>query len=207
MTSTRDRLLTEGMRLFGEKGYAATSVAQIEAAAGLSPGSGSLYKHFRSKEELLETGLDRLLSSTDRALPQPPGPSSDPPGPSDPLTALARAGLRRMEQDRDLNRLVFRGLGEFPRLLQRFGSGEIGRIHEAATALLTDQAGPEHQEQDWEAITLVLQGAVAHYWLLTDVFGEHPTGVDEERLVAGVAALAGALLRSVGDDDGPSATQ
>ncbi|MBX9639139.1 MAG: TetR family transcriptional regulator, partial [Mycobacteriaceae bacterium] len=29
--STRDRLVTEAMRLFGEQGYSATSVAQIEA--------------------------------------------------------------------------------------------------------------------------------------------------------------------------------
>ena len=54
VTSTRDALLTEDMRLFGEKGYAATSVAQIEQAAGLSPGSGSLYNHFRSKEVFVE---------------------------------------------------------------------------------------------------------------------------------------------------------
>jgi hypothetical protein len=35
------------MRLFGEQGYAATTVVEIEAAAGLSPGSGSLDRHFR----------------------------------------------------------------------------------------------------------------------------------------------------------------
>ncbi|MGH9208726.1 MAG: TetR/AcrR family transcriptional regulator, partial [Acidimicrobiales bacterium] len=42
-TPTRERLVTEAMRLFGEQGYKATSVAQIEAAAGLAPGSGALY--------------------------------------------------------------------------------------------------------------------------------------------------------------------
>jgi AcrR family transcriptional regulator len=58
---TRERLVTEAMRLFGEQGYQGTSVAQIEAAAGLAPGSGALYHHFRSKEELLEAGIDRQL--------------------------------------------------------------------------------------------------------------------------------------------------
>lgn len=38
--STRERILTEAMRLFGEKGYEATTIAEIEAAAGLTPGSG-----------------------------------------------------------------------------------------------------------------------------------------------------------------------
>ncbi|GFG72815.1 TetR/AcrR family transcriptional regulator [Mycobacterium botniense] len=60
-TSTRERLVTEAMRLFGEQGYTATSVAQIEAAAGLAPGSGALYHHFTSKEALLDAGIDRQL--------------------------------------------------------------------------------------------------------------------------------------------------
>lgn len=59
--STKERLVAEAMRLFGEQGYKATSVAQIEKAAGLTPGSGGLYHHFRSKEALLEAGIDRQL--------------------------------------------------------------------------------------------------------------------------------------------------
>ncbi|MBS4727224.1 TetR/AcrR family transcriptional regulator [Mycobacterium sp. SM1] len=59
--STRERLVTEAMRLFSERGYQATSVAEIEAAAGLAPGSGALYHHFKSKQELLEAGIDRQL--------------------------------------------------------------------------------------------------------------------------------------------------
>ena len=58
---TRERIVTEAMRLFSAKGFEATSVSQIEAAAGLSPGSGALYRHFASKEALLDAGIDRQL--------------------------------------------------------------------------------------------------------------------------------------------------
>jgi AcrR family transcriptional regulator len=58
---TRERLVTEAMRLFSAKGYEATSVSQIEAAAGLSAGSGALYNHFESKKALLHAGIDRQL--------------------------------------------------------------------------------------------------------------------------------------------------
>jgi AcrR family transcriptional regulator len=58
---TRERLVTEAMRLFSAKGYEATSVSQIEAAAGLAAGSGALYHHFKSKEALLTAGIDRQL--------------------------------------------------------------------------------------------------------------------------------------------------
>ena len=58
---TKERLVTEAMRLFSAKGYEATSVSQIEAAAGLAAGSGALYHHFKSKEALLDAGIDRQL--------------------------------------------------------------------------------------------------------------------------------------------------
>jgi AcrR family transcriptional regulator len=58
---TRERLLTEAMRLFSDKGFEATSVSQIEAAAGLAAGSGALYRHFKSKDALLDAGIDRQL--------------------------------------------------------------------------------------------------------------------------------------------------
>ncbi|GAB1812190.1 TetR/AcrR family transcriptional regulator [Mycobacterium sp. MUNTM1] len=58
---TRERLVIEAMRLFSAKGFEATSVSQIEAAAGLAPGSGALYRHFRSKDALLDAGIDRQL--------------------------------------------------------------------------------------------------------------------------------------------------
>ena len=49
------------MRLFSQQGYRATSVKQIEQAAGLVPGCGALYNHFRSKQELLAAVIDRQL--------------------------------------------------------------------------------------------------------------------------------------------------
>jgi len=60
-TSTKDRLVTEAMRLFSEQGYRATSISQIEKAAGLVPGCGALYNHFKTKDALLTAGIDRQL--------------------------------------------------------------------------------------------------------------------------------------------------
>lgn len=60
-TSTKERLVSEAMRLFSQHGYRATSITQIEKAAGLVPGCGALYNHFKSKEALLAAGIDRQL--------------------------------------------------------------------------------------------------------------------------------------------------
>lgn len=61
-TPTRDRLLDEAMRLFAERGYDATSAAEIERSAGLTPGAGGLFHHFRNKEAVLAAGIERQLA-------------------------------------------------------------------------------------------------------------------------------------------------
>src|ERR1700733_342994 len=49
--STADRLVFAAMRLFAEKGYGSTSVADILREAGAN--SGSLYHAFPTKQDLL----------------------------------------------------------------------------------------------------------------------------------------------------------
>lgn len=203
VVTRRERLLVEGMRLFGERGYAATSVAQIEEAAGLSPGSGSMYKHFRSKRELLEAGLDELLCTGDLRLPSV---AREPAGAADPadavaiLEAAARAGFARMEEDRDLSRVLFRDLDAFPDLLERFGREEIARIQQGTATFLAGLAETTGNAEpvDWAAIAAILQAAVAHYWLLEDRFGAHPTGVPRARFVNALAGLAAAAVTPSG---------
>lgn len=50
--SARGRLLKEAARLFRDKGYERTTVRDLAAAVGIQ--SGSLFHHFRSKEEILK---------------------------------------------------------------------------------------------------------------------------------------------------------
>jgi AcrR family transcriptional regulator len=52
MNETREKLLDEAEFLFGENGYAATSLRQIIAKAEVN--LASIHYHFGSKEELLE---------------------------------------------------------------------------------------------------------------------------------------------------------
>jgi AcrR family transcriptional regulator len=52
--NTRDRIKGAALPLFAERGFAATSIAAIESAAGLAPRAGAFYRHFPSKEALFE---------------------------------------------------------------------------------------------------------------------------------------------------------
>ena len=49
---TKHRILLEALRLFSQRGYDAVSVEQIAAAVGIK--APSLYKHYRSKQDIFD---------------------------------------------------------------------------------------------------------------------------------------------------------
>ena len=67
--STRDRLILAAMRLFWEKGYNTTSVADIVREAGAH--SGSLYHFFPTKQDLLVAVLEQYHAGIGPMLLEP----------------------------------------------------------------------------------------------------------------------------------------
>jgi AcrR family transcriptional regulator len=81
--ATRERLLTAARRLFGERGYEATSIESVLEASGVA--RGALYHHFESKAELFDAVLaDVLVEIAERS-------AAAAAGSEDPLEGL-RAG-------------------------------------------------------------------------------------------------------------------
>jgi AcrR family transcriptional regulator len=157
------------MELFGRHGYHATTVAQIEAAGGLSAGAGGLYRHFKSKRALLEEGLRRQAEAGRPLLAYLDDPRLAELSRRDRFLAVARAGLRRLGEERDVNRLLLRDLAAFPDLLDR------------VTEWLRREF-PEHP--DPAALSAVVLAAVSHYWIFDDIFdGRHPHEVGADRFL------------------------
>jgi AcrR family transcriptional regulator len=174
------------MELFGRQGYHATTIAQIEAAAGLSAGAGGLYRHFKSKRGVLEEALRRQATGTRPLLTYLAGA---PAGLSrrERFLAVARAGLQRLAEERDINRLLLRDLASFPDLLELVRTQELARVHEALTEWLRRDGS--HQK-DPAAVAAVLISAVSHYWTLADVFGGRHPFMAEDRFLDALADLA-----------------
>lgn len=55
---SKQRILDESLKLFSTNGYEATSIAQIAEAVGIK--KASLYSHFKSKEEILDTVIEEM---------------------------------------------------------------------------------------------------------------------------------------------------
>ena len=131
----RDPVLEASGRLFRQKGFAATTVREIAAAAGILP--GSLHYRFASKEELLlalmDRGIERAVSAVRVAIAE----SGDP---LDRVRAALRAHLRLLVQEDDsIYVLLYEGHSlagaardHMVRLRDRYDALWDGLLHAAA---------------------------------------------------------------------------
>jgi AcrR family transcriptional regulator len=194
--STRERIVAEALRLFAERGYAATSVAEIEAASGLSPGAGGLYRHFRSKEEVLAAAVREHITRTAAQIAatfQRAAAVEERPLVGR-LKLAAALGLGKMREEADLIRVLFRDLDKFPHLITEMREGIVNPLYDTIAKWLSGQPETVRMEEDWDAISLVLGGAIVNYWLAVDALHEPPKRIDEERFIDGWTRLALALL-------------
>jgi AcrR family transcriptional regulator len=65
MSDTKDKILDTAERLIGERGYAATSLRQIIAEAGVN--LAAVHYHFGSKEDLLDAVVARKVTPVNEA--------------------------------------------------------------------------------------------------------------------------------------------
>jgi AcrR family transcriptional regulator len=94
-SDTRGRILAVAAALFGERGYASTSLRAIAGAVGMTP--PALYWYFPSKQAILRALLHRMLFNFFEAV------EADVvgPEPADRLRQFVRAHVRRgVEQPR-----------------------------------------------------------------------------------------------------------
>lgn len=62
--TTKQKILNEAMTLFAERGYSAACVGEIAEAVGIK--APSLYKHFKSKQDIFNAILKEMRSNYDK---------------------------------------------------------------------------------------------------------------------------------------------
>ncbi|HTU77836.1 MAG TPA: TetR/AcrR family transcriptional regulator [Solirubrobacteraceae bacterium] len=164
LSAGQRRVLIEdaAARLFARHGYAATTVQDIVAEAGVS--KPMLYRHFESKKELhmklLERRRDELAAAPLERFLEADGNHEER------LPAMIDAWFAHVEQHPDTSRLLFQDVTGDPdvRALQR----ELRRRQRAAdVALLREFAPqlPEHELEPLGEITRSCLTGLALWWL------------------------------------------
>lgn len=130
----RRTILAAAKRVFSQKGYSATTVADVARAARLS--YGTIYWYFDSKEELFDALMDageadlraRILAALDEA-----GPALL----DEALRTAVGATFEHFEDDREATRLLFRDSyalgGRFESHLIRIYEGFIDDLETTIT--------------------------------------------------------------------------
>ncbi|MDN5852207.1 MAG: TetR/AcrR family transcriptional regulator [Actinomycetia bacterium] len=62
LAARREQILDAAMIRFAENGFQATGMADVISASGMS--AGAVYRYFKSKDELIEAIVDRVLNRT-----------------------------------------------------------------------------------------------------------------------------------------------
>ncbi|MBU9762586.1 TetR/AcrR family transcriptional regulator [Mycobacterium sp. TNTM28] len=180
MASGRDRLLATALKLFAAKGYAATSVAEIQQAAGLAPGSGALYKHFGSKRELLEAAVAHRIDAIVTAREQ--YDAGNPAGVEEAVRSAGQLIWTNLTQSEELLRVMLRE------------PDELGELDEKTWQVITDNAYQRFADElaasnrsgrtqipDPEATAAVAISALSYAATLRALNGRAPGNVDHDR--------------------------
>jgi AcrR family transcriptional regulator len=180
-SSTRERIVDEAMRLFSQHGYAATSIAKIEAAAGLTPGAGGLYHHFDSKEAVLAAGIERQLARLDalREIRRVLTPLGDLKA---ELTLTARYVLAELDSESELLRILASEARNRPQLLTAAVDQLVSSTFEGFAAWIAERAERSISSEEAAATAALGLGSLLSSRLLRDVLGV-PARVDDETLV------------------------
>jgi len=100
--SRRNHVLVSAWKCFSRQGFHATSMDEVIAETGMS--SSSVYRYFRSKDELIDAAAEESLSRIYMLLTELT--SRDPvPSPVETLAAMLEAPRQRQQEDYDLTKI------------------------------------------------------------------------------------------------------
>jgi AcrR family transcriptional regulator len=181
VAQTRAALIAAGRRLFGEQGFAATSVDELARAARVT--TGALYHHFPTKTALFETVFEAVHAELMRAS------AGAARGATDELDALARGFDAFLDAvlKPDVQRILVTdapavlGLARFTELDERYAVSAIVAALQAA-----DDAGRLHAD-DPETIARLLLGALVRGSML--IAGSADPAATRESVGRAVRAL------------------
>jgi len=170
------------MRLFADKGFAGTTIGDLEAAAGLTRRGGGFYRHFASKEDVLAAGVDAHIARAEESRAAlnllPFGDLRSE------LMLVCRWLLETIDQQRDVSQVVERESGRFPRLREKWRTQLLEAAHRAAIAFTQRWAEKTgHPSRDPEASAVIMVGAAMNFRRAQWTFGAAPLGVDDDRFV------------------------
>ena len=192
MTSTRDLLIDAGMTLFAAKGFDAAQVGDIEAAAGFVARGGTMYRHFPSKQALLEAALTRHIESVAKfddllaLLPLADVRSE--------VQLLGRWLLGELDREELITRVIEKDARRVGHLLDSMRESISETGYRYARAYLDTRLDDDRWDRD--ALAVLMLGALINLRRSRWTFEKPPLGLDDDRAIATWVDMALAILHA-----------
>ena len=190
------RLLDAAMPLFARQGFEATSIGEIETAAGFAPRSGAMYQYFASKQALLDAGLERHFASIvdvgeDIAL-RPLGEMRSE------LTLLARWLLAELDLERDMTHVIEREGERLGDVQARAREGMSERGYKIGSEILARWV-VDMPQRERDALAVVSIGSIVNFRRSTWTFGRVPLGLTDDEFVASWVELSAGHIEALAE--------
>jgi AcrR family transcriptional regulator len=173
------------MELFADRGFGATSVADIEKAVGLQPRRGGLYKHFANKQALLEAAVHQHLDDARTVVAtldaiDAVAVSADPETLRTVVFGLGRMFLDVMDRMETLTRLLEHDAQRLPDLTAAVKEEVVDLSYHAAGRAIAS-AAPD--VEDVEAVAIIALGSLVAARRTMWTFGSAPLSISDDRLL------------------------
>jgi AcrR family transcriptional regulator len=184
-TDTRDRILSVGLRLFAEQGYANTSLREIAEELGVT--KAALYFHYKTKEDIVTGILRGYIDGIDELIAASAG---GPGGLAEREDAIRRFAELQASWGSNLTKMIRQNFTEISIL--PVGS----EIKESHRRFITFLAGPEPSVLDQTRAVTAL--AAIQSAALTATLGGTADDVDEATRRTAALTVALEVLRAGG---------
>lgn len=178
--STSERILDAALDLFATEGVGGTTITEIERRSGLQPGSGSLYRHFRSKDDVVAALITREVEALKTSM-------------AEERAALPALGDPRSQLVLELH-LALRHVARVEPILRvlRETTGDDRQVDEVVARVFdydTTRGGWPSEDGGGSLDVLVAVAALTGYHQLRQRHEEPFLGVDEGTFVDRLADL------------------
>lgn len=165
---TRDRILAAARDVFSEEGYSAFTMSEVERRVGLAVGTGSIYRHFPSREALLQAVLEEEIRLNRAATEQV---RTELEHVSDPIEQRQKIYKQKLDDLRRFDRF-------FALMLDQ---GE--RVPELREAIRVAVQPPQEGAGTRGQIEPFAMAAVGGYHLFSVMQGQPFNGLDEDEFL------------------------
>jgi AcrR family transcriptional regulator len=194
------------MGLFAERGFGATAVADIEEHVGLQPRRGGMYKHFETKQALLEaavsTYVERAATVSEQitTLDLNTAEDADESVLRSLVTSLGRWFLDEMDRLKILTRILEHDSQRLEELVSVVKDDIVDVSYRVAATLIRAVA-PGAADPDGTAV--VILGSLVALRRTAWTFGSPPLDLDDDRALRAWTDATLAVLDAARAKDRP----